>query len=145
MKALFESKWGINYLNVSGGLRMRSRSLVKADSSFLSRPYIPNHTTFIIMATLNPLNLMKVLIIFLFLSSLAVYAIPGDKKDGSTSPKSVPGKLLKLALEKAEASRQEKANYQKEKQEFKVQKEDTPRHDRDWARQRKPNKDKQSN
>jgi len=144
MKALFESKWVINYLNVTGGLRMRSRSLLVKTDSFLCRPYISNHTTFIIMPTLNPLNLMKVLI-FLLLSSLAVYALPGDKKDGSTSPTTAPGKLLKLALEKAEALRQEKANYQKEEQEFKVQKEDTLRHDREWARQRKSNKDKQSN
>jgi len=106
MKALFESKWVINYLNVTGGLRMRSRSLLVKTDSFLCRPYISNHTTFIIMPTLNPLNLMKVLI-FLLLSSLAVYALPGDKKDGSTSPTTAPGKLLKLALEKAEALRQE--------------------------------------
>ena len=75
---------------------------------------------------------------------LGVSAIPSEQaKEGTKAPDTVAGKFLKLALEKAEQGKQEKLAYQKEQQEFKVQKDDGTRHDRQWAQGKKSNKDKQ--
>jgi hypothetical protein len=97
------------------------------------------------MPTLNPFTLIKVFLFFWLCSVfLSADAHPADKQDGSTSPTTAPGKLLKLALQKAEEVKQERAVY-KERHELKVQKVDEHRHDRAWAQQKDSNKDKQEN
>ena len=95
------------------------------------------------MPTFNPLFCLKVFLL-LWISSIfsLATAFPTDKKqDSSNSPQTSAGKLLKLALEKAEKLKQEQWTY-KARHGLKVQKQDGPRHDREWARQRKSNKDK---
>ena len=73
-----------------------------------------------------------------------VSAIPSQQaKEGTKTPDTVAGKFLKLALEKAEQVKQEKLAYQKDRQEFKVQKDDGTRDDRQWAKGKNSNKDKQ--
>jgi hypothetical protein len=78
------------------------------------------------------------LLLFYFVSGL-----PSEQtNEGRKTPDTVAGKFLKLALEKAEQVKQEKLAYEREKQDFKVQKDYGTRHDRQWA-QGKKTKDKQ--
>jgi hypothetical protein len=95
------------------------------------------------MARLNRrFRLMGCLLLSLLLFSF-VSALPSEQtNEGRKTPDTVAGKFLKLALEKAEQVKQEKLAYEREKQDFKVQREYGTRHDRQWA-QGKKTKDKQ--